>query len=90
MIGGVADTCPGGIEPYSMLMAKGKHKNVTTEILFDENIPAPIRKGEKIGIVRFLESGEILTEVPILAEADVEKIGFFGLFCRMLGIYLLK
>lgn len=90
VIGGVVDTCPGGIEPYSMLMAKGKHKNVTTEILFDENIPAPIRKGEKIGIVRFLENGEILTEVPILAEADVEKIGFFGLFCRMLGIYLLK
>lgn len=90
VIGGVADTCQGEIEPFAMLMAKGKSKNVTTEVLFDENIPAPVRRGEKIGVVRFLDNDEILAESPILASEDVEKIGFFGLLCRMLGIYLLK
>lgn len=90
VIGGVQDACPGEIAPFSLLMAKGKHKNVTTEILLDENIPAPIHKGEKIGSVRYLENGEILAEESILAAQDVDKIGFFGLFCRMLSIYLLK
>ena len=89
-IGGVQDACPGEIAPFSLLMAKGKHKNVTTEILLDENIPAPIHKGEKIGSVRYLENGKILAEESILAAQDVDKIGFFGLFCRMLSIYLLK
>ncbi len=90
VIGGVQDACPGEIAPFSLLMAKGKHKNVTTEILLDENIPAPIHKGEKIGSVRYLENGEILAEESILAAQDVDKIGFFGLFCRMHSIYLLK
>ena len=35
-------------------------------------------------------NGEILAEESILAAQDVDKIGFFGLFCRMLSIYLLK
>lgn len=90
VIGGVRDTCTGEIPPFSLLMAKGKNKNVTTEILFDENIPAPIHKGERIGIVRYLEDGKILAEEAILAVQDVDKIGFFGLFRRMLSIYLLK
>lgn len=90
VIGGVRDTCSGRIESVSLLLPKGKNKNVTMELLFDTDIPAPIVKGEKIGSVRFLCKGEILDEVPILAEEDIEKISFFGLFFKMLGIYLLK
>ncbi len=90
VIGGVKNTCACEYNPYTQLMAKGKNKTVQTEFLIDENIPAPIHKGERVGTVRYLADGELLHEEDIIASEDVEKISFGGLFLRMLGIYLLK
>lgn len=90
VIGGVKNTCACEYAPYTQLMTKGKNKTVQTEFLIDENIPAPIQKGERVGTVRYLADGEVLHEEDITAAEDVEKISFGGLFLRMLGIYLLK
>ena len=46
--------------------------------------------GRSVRCAKITENGEILAEESILAAQDVDKIGFFGLFCRMLSIYLLK
>lgn len=90
VIGGVKSTCVCEYAPYTQLMAKGKNKAVQTEILIDERIPAPIKKGERVGTVRFILDGDVIHEEDITAAEDVERIGFGGLFLRMLGIYLLK
>lgn len=90
VIGGVKNICACEYSPYTQLMAKGKNKTVQTEFLIDENIPAPIRKGERVGTVRYLSDGEVLHEADIMAAEDVEKISFGGLFLRMLGIFTLK
>lgn len=90
VIGGVKNTCVCEYAPYTQLMAKGKNKAVQTEILIDERIPAPIEKGERVGTVRFILDGDVIHEEDITAAEDVERIGFGGLFLRMLGIYLLK
>lgn len=90
VIGGVKNTCTGQIVPMSMLLEKGKNKNITQEVLFDTEIHAPIRSGDTIGIVRYLQNGEIFAEQPILAAENVAKISFLGLLAKMIGIYLIK
>ncbi len=90
VIGGVKDRCACEYASYTQLMSKGKNKNVQTEFLIDENIPAPIQKGERVGTIRYLADGEVLYEADITAAEDVEKITFGGLFLRMLGMFTLK
>ena len=90
VIGGVKNICACEYPSYSTLLPKGKNKNVVTEFLINEKIPAPIAKGDVVGKVKYLLDGNILSECDIIAAEDVEKISFFGLLDRMLGIYLLK
>ena len=90
VIGGVKDSCLGIYPSYTRLTQKGKSKSIQTEFLIDERIPAPIRKGDRIGTVRYLSDGELLHEEGIVASENVEKITFGGLFLRMLGMFTLK
>ncbi|MGN0150021.1 MAG: hypothetical protein ACI4C7_07220, partial [Clostridia bacterium] len=59
----------------SLLVEKNKDGNISSEIILDENLTAPIERGQKIGIVKFVLNEEVLGEVPILAASDVEKKG---------------
>lgn len=59
------------------LIEKGKDKNIQQVLNIDENIPAPISKGQKIGELSFTLDGEILYTVNIVAKNDVEKINLF-------------
>ena len=90
VIGGVKNFCECEYEGFSCLLPKGKNKSVQIEFLIDEKISAPIEKGGKVGTVRYICDGEILAEYDITSSENVEKISFFGLFEKMLGIFCLK
>ncbi|MBE6541326.1 MAG: D-alanyl-D-alanine carboxypeptidase [Ruminococcaceae bacterium] len=90
VIGGVKNFCTGEYAPYSLLLPKGKNKTVQIEFLMNENISAPVSKGDKIGTVRYLSDSDVLHEADIVASEDVAKISFWGLLGRMFGIYCLK
>lgn len=88
--GGVEDLCGAVKPPVSMLMAKGKSRGVTEEILLDGSVTAPVEEGQRVGVVRYLSEGEILREEPVTAASAIPRIGFGGLLLRMLGTAFLK
>ena len=88
--GGVEDLCGAVKPPVSMLMAKGKSRGVTEEILLDGSVTAPVEEGQRIGVVRYLSEGEVLREEPVTAASAIPRIGFGGLLLRMLGTAFLK
>lgn len=90
VIGGVKQSCACEYSGYATLLPKGQSKNVVTELLIAEAVSAPIAKGDTVGTVRYLLDGKVIAEQPVVASEDVEKIGFFGILLKMLGIYLLK
>ena len=90
VIGGVSDTCGTEYPTFTALLQKGKHKSVQTELLLDERVSAPIRKGDRVGTIRYILDGDVLAEADITATEDVPKIGFFELLRRMFGIYCLN
>lgn len=48
-------------------------------------VSAPIKKGEKLGELIVSIGGEQLESVPLIAAADVQRLGFFGILKRLAG-----
>ena len=73
-----------------MLLPKGKSKGVTAEFLIDDIVPAPVKTGDRVGVVRYSSDGKVIGEGDISAAEDVCKISYFQLLLRMMGIYCFK
>ena len=61
------------------LIPKGKSKNISTNILLPDTIPAPIVKGQKIGEVTYSLDGEIISTINIVAKEDVKKLNLVNM-----------
>ena len=58
---------------------KGKDKNIEQTLTFEENISAPISKGQKLGEITFTLDGKILSSINIVAQNNVEKTNLFSM-----------
>lgn len=73
---GVAETV--GVvsdDDCSALLEKTKNSEVTEEITMDEELIAPIEKGQRVGTVKYTIDGETVGEAALVAAEDVEKKG---------------
>ncbi len=60
---------------YQTLVKKGGEDNVKKDIIFDEEITAPLEAGQKIGTMRISRDGETLAEIDLNTASAVEKKG---------------
>lgn len=65
-------------EPMLIAGHKAAFENAKTEIVLDKALQAPVKKGDRVGRLVVTLEGRPPVEAPIIAEADVNKIGFFG------------
>ena len=74
---GVSSTVDAIVEKDSgALISKGKESNVEKVINLDENLSAPIKKGQKLGEISFNLDGKTLSSVNIVAKENIDKINF--------------
>lgn len=85
VLGGVKDSCPIGYDAFGAVVSKGDVGRVECQMEIKENISAPVKAGDTVGHVRYILDGEVIGEVAVTAKEDIEKIGFWGLFLRMLA-----
>ena len=71
----------------SVLLKKGQDKEITQEIKVDQNIIAPIEKGQKLGEVIFSLNGEIIERVNIVAKEDIPKMNFWNMTTNIYNIW---
>lgn len=62
----------------SVVIKKGLEKSVTQKISLDENLEAPIVKGQEIGIATYTLNDEVIATVDLIANSDVKKSGFIN------------
>jgi D-alanyl-D-alanine carboxypeptidase (penicillin-binding protein 5/6) len=83
---GVTDSVkavPG--EQTPVLIDKAQKNQVTQQVELYEYADAPVSKGQRLGTL-YLKAGEqVLKEIPMIAQAPVEKLTFFQIFHRLLG-----
>jgi D-alanyl-D-alanine carboxypeptidase (penicillin-binding protein 5/6) len=65
-------------EPMLIAGHKAAFDKVKTEIVLDRALQAPVAKGDRVGRLVVTLEGRDPVEAPIIAEASVKKLGFFG------------
>ena len=76
-------------ENLKLTMKKNKAANVKMTAVYDKPVKAPIKKGDKLGVVKIEIPGQPDVEVPLLADRDVAKLGLFGKISENLKYLLL-
>lgn len=69
-----------------LLIDKAKKAAVTREITLEEQVPAPVSSGQRLGTLTLRAGDEVLAEYPLLASADVPKRTFGEIFRDILGL----
>ena len=71
-------------EDSGCLINKGKSKDITSNISLNDNISAPIVKGQKLGEVTYSIENEIISRVNIIAKEDVKKLNLVNMSARVI------
>ena len=87
ILGGNASECKVSYSNFSAVVDKKTLSAIECKIELPENISAPIKKGDKIGRIKYVVGETEIGSVDILAGDDIDKISFwdilFRLFCAI-------
>ncbi|MDM0005330.1 D-alanyl-D-alanine carboxypeptidase family protein [Variovorax sp. J22G73] len=73
---GKADTVAAGLgAPWTITVPRGQ--KVSTSVQVKADLEAPVAKGAVIGKIVAESNGKQVAETPLVAQADVERAGFF-------------
>jgi D-alanyl-D-alanine carboxypeptidase/D-alanyl-D-alanine carboxypeptidase (penicillin-binding protein 5/6) len=68
----------GFAQDFHVLLPRGSASRVKAEIITQQPIVAPLRKGQRMGTLRLLLDGKPLGDYPLVALHDVAVAGIFG------------
>ena len=71
-------------DKVTALVKKGETDSVTTKVIMNDNVPLPLKKGDKVGTLQVLREGKVVGECDLISGCDVEKASFTDLIKRML------
>ena len=73
-----------------MLIDKSQKNMVTTEVVLEEEVTAPVSQGQRLGTMTVKAGDQILAEIPLVAESAVEKLTFWQMFKLLLRKVCMK
>ena len=68
----------------ALLIDKAQLNQVNIQTVLEESVTAPVSKGQRLGTMTIRAGEQILTQIPLVAETGVERLGFFDIFLRVL------
>ncbi|CAG9610910.1 D-alanyl-D-alanine carboxypeptidase DacF [Bacillus rhizoplanae] len=72
----------------SLLMKKGETmKNIKKEVVAEEKVKAPIKKGDALGTLVIKKDNQVLLKQTIVAKEDVAAASWWELFKRSFGMF---
>ncbi|MHC1694866.1 MAG: D-alanyl-D-alanine carboxypeptidase family protein [Eubacteriales bacterium] len=74
--------------PAPVLVSKGKESKIETVVDVSPQLAAPVEKGQRVGQVRYLLDGQELAKCDITASEGVERISVWGIFTKLLSMFL--
>lgn len=69
-----------------IVIEKSKIEGITYETQMEPQLKAPIAKGDCVGKVLVQSNGETLATIEILAQKDIERLGFFDIYDSLLRV----
>jgi serine-type D-Ala-D-Ala carboxypeptidase (penicillin-binding protein 5/6) len=78
---GTAPTVPLTVaSDVKVTLPRSARRKMTAAVRFEGPLPAPVRKGEQVATMRIEAEGMPPMEIPLVAGADVERLGMMGRF----------
>ena len=74
---GASDSVHGGVLESVVLTVPRERSEATIEVVVNEQLEAPLKRGDEMGLVTVMRDGEVLFETPLLVLDDVESGSFF-------------
>ena len=74
---GATDSVHGGVLESVVLTVPRERSQATIEVVVNEQLEAPLKRGDEMGLVTVTRDGEVLFETPLLVLDDVESGSFF-------------
>ena len=68
----------------ALLVEKGKLQSITTDIMLEEKVSAPVSKGQRLGMLTIKAGEQVLSQIPLVAEEGVERKGWGDIFVDLL------
>ena len=72
-------------EEAQMLIDKSQRDMVTTDFTLEENVTAPVSRGQRLGTMTVRAGEQILAQIPLVAETAVPRLSWGDLFLRILS-----
>lgn len=66
------------------IIQKGNDVNIEQNIYIEQNLEAPISKGQNIGTLEYILNSETIAKSNLIASDDVDKIGLFSMNQKIL------
>ena len=71
-------------EEADMLIEKSQKGSVITHIQLEEEVSAPVSKGQRLGTMTIKAGEQILREIPLVAAQSVERLSWGQIFLKVL------
>ena len=65
-------------ETVKRTLKKSQASKIKMTAVYDKPVKAPVAAGDKLGEVRIELDGQEMENVPVVADRNIEKLGFFG------------
>ena len=65
-------------DDITVTLPKGQEQNLSTNIIVDSEIKAPVSAGQEIGRVKISLNDEPMVDVPLVAEKDIAQAGILS------------
>lgn len=72
----------------AVLVAKNSVGDVSYELDLPESVSAPIEQGQRLGTLRLVSGDKTVREVPLVADAAVDRAGFGSVLLELLKNYV--
>lgn len=64
-------------ENYFVLVKKGEDSKYSTNIELNKKISAPLKIGDKVGIINVIRNGVVIKELPIIVLENIDEMSYF-------------
>lgn len=77
-------------EPIKVVGHKAAYSKAKAELVLDKAVRAPVKKGDVVGKFVVTLEGQAPVSAPVIAEADVKKLGFVGMAIEGISTFMKK
>jgi D-alanyl-D-alanine carboxypeptidase (penicillin-binding protein 5/6) len=68
----------------AILLQKAQKGSLSTQVELEEEVTAPVSKGQRLGTLTVTAGGQTLAQIPLVAEEAVPRLTFGQIFLKIL------